>query len=173
MLEKISLMLKMFSPNHDSTDEQWEKYKQLAGKTGELITMSYLDFWGTQYFHIEQNCGTKPQWLRQGKRPDFVAFTNDPAEMILIDAKFHTQNKGKFQIKIDELTEYNNLVQSLSTNGRNANLIFIIPVGGCNINYFYCYTLDDFLSGQISSDGIFRTVDVTGPLDACNLRGTS
>lgn len=162
-------MLRMLSPNYDSTDEYWDKYKELTGLTGELITMGYLDLWGTKYLHIEQKYGTKPLWLQQGKRPDFIAFTTDPTEIILIDAKLHAPVAGKFRIKKKELQEYEELVNNLSTDGRKASLLFIIPVGGCNIKNFYCYTLEDFTSGKTSDDGEFITVDVTEPLNACSL----
>ncbi|HCR1907100.1 TPA: hypothetical protein ACGPMP_003344 [Enterobacter roggenkampii] len=172
MLDKISLMLRLLSPDYDSTDEYQEQYKELTGLTGELITMGYLDLWGAKYFHIEQKYGNKPLWLKKGKRPDFVAFTTDPDETILIDAKFHAPKEGKFRIEIKDLLEYEELVSNLSSNGRKVGFLFIMPIGGCSINNFYCYTLDDFTSGTTSDDGKFKLVDVTEPLNAYDLQGS-
>lgn len=169
MIDKTSLMLRLAAPKRDSSDAYVSEYKELAGITGELITRKFLDHWNTQYFHIEQNNGSKPQWLANGKRPDFVAFTSDPTELVLIDAKFHIPDKNKFSISNSDLKEYTELVNKLSENGRTVNLIFTFPVGGNSINSFYCYTLDEFLGGDNSEDGCSKVVSLTNPLNALKL----
>lgn len=169
MLDKTTLMLRLASPTKESTVEYKNEYKELCGIAGEIITRNFLDLWNTQYFHIEQSWGTKPVWLSNGKRPDFIAFTSDPSELILIDAKFHTPYKNKFRQSKSDLNQYKQLVDDLASNGRTVNLIFIMPIGGVAINSFYCYTLEDFLSGSDSEDGNSKLVELSQPFNALEI----
>lgn len=169
MLEKISIMLRLVAPKKGDSQKDIDSYKKLSGEAGELITQGYLDLWKTRYFCIEQEYVIKPEWLNDGTRPDFIAFTSDPTEVILIDAKNHIPKDNKFFIGNKRLNEYQNLISKLSTDGRKAYLLFIMPIGGNSINYFYCYTLQDFLSGQDSNDRSGKEVTLSDPINAYDM----
>lgn len=162
-------MLRLVASQKGDTKKYKDDHKQLSGEVGELITQGYLDLWKTRYFCIEQEYETNPEWLNDGTRPDFIAFTSDPSELILIDAKNHTPKNDKFFIDNKRLNEYQNLLSKLSTDGRKAHLLFIMPIGGNSINYFYCYTLQDFLSGQDSDDGCGKEVTLSNPINAYDM----
>lgn len=150
MVDKRSLVAKLNLSDTTASEEKKKEYRIEAGKAGEDLTQSYLDKWGTIYFRIEQETKKLPVWVESigSKRPDFIAFTSTPSEIIVIDSKLHNTNKESFLLESDEIIKYEKLIIKLNEIGFIPYHMFIFPIGGMAPNKFFCLTLDDFSNGE-------------------------
>ncbi|EMF04572.1 hypothetical protein [Serratia marcescens] len=157
MVDKISLLLKLTPPGWNDTKEQQDKYLVKLGEEGERLTREILNDWGTIYFSIEQNKGTKPKWISSiaGKRPDFIAFTHEENQIVLIESKFYKNQNSYFYLKKEEVEKCKNLVNHLAENGITVEFLFIFPIGGMAGHNFFAYSLDEVSSaGEELCDNI-------------------
>lgn len=150
MIDKKSLLAKLNLLESNVSSEDKNRYKIEAGRAGEDLTQGFLDKWGTIYFKIEQEIDTLPAWLKSiiSKRPDFIAFTATPSEIITIDAKLHNVNGDFFLLEDDEIKKYEHMMAKFNSMGITHHHLFIFPIGGMASDKFFCLTLNDFSNGD-------------------------
>lgn len=157
MADRLSLITRLFTPTRESTEQEKSEYNQAATEDGERLTRGILDKWKAIYFYIEQGEYTMPSWLKNitGKRPDFVAFTGEANEIILIDAKFRHLGHPDFIVEKDEIEKFERTLNALHNNSIIAHLVFIFPLGGMSEDAFFIHTFEDLKAANtVSIKGI-------------------